>query len=109
MAKSINLKKFKNLLIESIYPKGSIYTTIDSTFDPNETFGGNWEKMASGKCLFGANESHVAGSEIDQGLPSLPTITGSSHNHNVSITHATPGHGSGGNATIEGTYSNTTA
>lgn len=65
-----------NIHLSDIYPIGSIYTSITNSDNcPFEGIDGmHWEKIASGKCLFGADESHVAGSEIVQGLP-IPSIS----------------------------------
>lgn len=33
------------LLLDYVYPIGSMYMTTDDTFDPRTTWGGNWEKL----------------------------------------------------------------
>ena len=79
-------------LCQQLYPIGSIYTTINANFDPNTSFGGTWQKIASGKCLFGADNIHLAGNEIQAGLPNvqaqvsinnLSTSIGGSHSHKI--------------------------
>ena len=57
--------------IDQIYPIGSVYITIEPTFDPNEAFEGtSWERFGAGRCLWGANEDNSnVGSEIEAGLP----------------------------------------
>ena len=40
-----------------LYPKGSIYTTVDEDFDPNKIFIGTWERYAKGKTLVGVDEN----------------------------------------------------
>ena len=59
--------------ITDIYPVGSIYTTItNSDTCPFEGIDGmHWEKIASGKCLFGADSTHLVSTEIEAGLPSI--------------------------------------
>lgn len=47
---------------KKIYPIGSIYISTSSTFNPQTTWGGIWEKTANGKCLIGANTSYPLGS-----------------------------------------------
>ena len=41
-----------NIILDNIYPIGSIYLSIYST-NPSEYFGGTWEQIAGGKYLFG--------------------------------------------------------
>ncbi len=55
------------------HPVGSIYLSVTNT-NPSTIFGGEWEKVGAGKCLWGADSSHAAGSEIAAGLPTLPEI-----------------------------------
>ena len=98
---------YKEEILSLIYPVGSIYTTItNSDTCPFEGVDGmHWEKIASGKCLFGADETHNVGSEIGAGLP-LPTLGASglscqsagSHSHRYY--HAAPltGVGYGGSS-----------
>ena len=91
-----------SLSLSDVYPVGSIYTTItNSDTCPFEGVDGmHWEKIASGKCLFGADETHNVGSEIGAGLP-LPTLSASglncqsAGNHSHKYYHATPQQGIG--------------
>ena len=65
--------RFEGEILNLIYPVGSIYTTItNSDTCPFEGVDGmHWEKIASGKCLFGADETHTVSSEIEAGLPNI--------------------------------------
>lgn len=49
-------------LIDRIYPVGSIYISTSSTFNPQNVWGGTWEKTADGRCLIGANNTYPLGS-----------------------------------------------
>lgn len=71
--KAVPQKSDKEEILKLIYPIGSIYTTISSLDKcPFEGIDGmHWEKIASGKCLFGADETHNVGSEISAGLPNI--------------------------------------
>ncbi len=41
---------------DKIYPIGSVYISVDSSFNPNTAFEGTtWEQFGQGKCLWGAN------------------------------------------------------
>lgn len=48
-------KKISDLL-NMFYPVGSIYETMDSSFDPNKKWGGTWERI-KGKVLVGVDEN----------------------------------------------------
>lgn len=43
-------------ILDIIYPVGSIYQTMSSSFDPSASFGGTWERI-KGKVLLGVDES----------------------------------------------------
>lgn len=47
-------KKISDLL-NMFYPVGSVYETMDSSFDPNKKWGGTWERI-KGKVLVGVDE-----------------------------------------------------
>jgi hypothetical protein len=96
---SVSGDSIKAQLLNLIYPIGSIYLTIGET-TPASTLGGTWERIAKGRCLFGASSNTDANLEggrengeylLDEflkshthDLPSLEhkhTFTGKSHNH----------------------------
>ena len=60
-----------NIVLDNIYPIGSIYLSIYST-NPSEYFGGTWEQVAGGKYLFG-----VGGTDGNV----TPGSTGGTWNH----------------------------
>lgn len=47
-----NLNQAQQLIVDTIYPVGSIYTSINET-DPKNLFGGTWERI-EGRFLLGA-------------------------------------------------------
>ena len=59
---------------DGIFPVGSYWITEGSQ-NPGNIFGGTWKKKGQGRCLWGADAAHPAGSEIE---PGLPNITGNS-------------------------------
>lgn len=66
--------------ILDIYPIGSVYISIDYSFNPNVSFGGTWIRFGEGRCLWGANiDNSNLGNEIAPGLPtpSVSTTGGS--------------------------------
>lgn len=58
-------------LVNIFYPVGSIYTSIDSTFDPNTAWGGTWEKIAAGKFLEATETAADVGTNAAAGLPNI--------------------------------------
>lgn len=48
-------KKISDLL-NMFYPIGSVYETMDSSFDPNKKWGGTWERI-KGRALVGVDEN----------------------------------------------------
>lgn len=48
-------KKISDLL-NMFYPVGSVYETMDSSFDPNKKWGGTWERI-KGRVLVGVDEN----------------------------------------------------
>ena len=58
-------------LFNKIYPVGSIYLSMNDTFNPNTAFGGVWEKIQTGRYLQATDNG--AGNLINE---SLPNITG---------------------------------
>ena len=61
--------------VDSIYPVGSVYLSMDANFNPNVTWvGTTWEKLADGIFL---ESNAVPGTETEAGLPN---ITGNSYN-----------------------------
>lgn len=50
----------KKIILETSYPIGSIYMSVDST-NPSTLIGGTWERI-EGKFLLGSNSTYVAGS-----------------------------------------------
>lgn len=51
----------KSNILNSCYPIGSIYMSMDST-SPSTLFGGTWDQLDEGKVLIGCNETYPAGS-----------------------------------------------
>lgn len=55
---------------DGIFPVGSYWITEGSQ-NPGNIFGGTWKKKGQGRCLWGANDTHPAGAEIEAGLPNI--------------------------------------
>lgn len=48
-------------LLNLLYPVGSYYDTSDSSFDPNVSFVGTWEKLTDGRVLIASGNGHTPG------------------------------------------------
>lgn len=57
--------------ILATHPVGSLYLTVGSENPSTVLGGGTWTKVGTGRCLWGADSSHAAGSEISAGLPNI--------------------------------------
>jgi hypothetical protein len=57
-------------LLETIYPVGSIYIGTMAVCPLSALFG-TWQLVSSGMVLQGSDNSHVAGSTIEAGLPNI--------------------------------------
>lgn len=69
-------------IFDIIYPVGSIYQTMDSSFNPSTAFGGTWSRI-KGRVLVGVDEN-------DSTFKSAK-LTGGEKSHWLSI-HETPSH-----------------
>lgn len=49
-------------LVDMFYPIGSYFETSDTAFNPNEVWGGTWEKLEDGRMLISSSSSHTVGS-----------------------------------------------
>lgn len=57
-------------VVAAIYPVGSYYISESNT-NPSSYLGGTWVKKGQGRCLWGADSSHAAGTTIAAGLPDI--------------------------------------
>ena len=65
----------KKEIFENLYPVGSVYISLSSTFDPNTAWNGTtWEKIKEGIFLEATEVAGDVGTEKEAGLPN---ITGS--------------------------------
>ena len=69
-------------ILDIIYPIGSIYETMDESFNPVTSFGGTWERI-KGKVLVGVDE--------DDSSFSSSGLTGGEKNHTLT-TSEMPSH-----------------
>lgn len=75
-------------LLDFIYPIGSIYYTIDDSFDPNEYWGGTWEEI-NDKFIYGTsvktegNNNHLSKQTGGEKTHKLTINEMPSHEHKV--------------------------
>ena len=60
-----------NTLLDILYPIGSIKITVSDTAPFSEYGFGTWQEVSKGRVLWGADDSHAAGSTIEAGLPNI--------------------------------------
>lgn len=59
-------------IIDMIYPIGSIYTSLDKDFDPNNTWQGTtWELLKEGIFIEATQDNSKVGIETEAGLPNM--------------------------------------
>ena len=69
---------------KTLYPIGSIYISTNSNFNPNESWGGTWNKTAYGRCLIGANDTYPVGSMGGETSHTLTVDELPPHRHKIS-------------------------
>lgn len=60
-----------NTLFDILYPIGSVKITVADTAPFSKYGFGTWEEVSKGRVLWGADDSHAAGSTIEAGLPNI--------------------------------------
>lgn len=70
-------------LIDLFYPVGSYYETSNSSFDPNNAWGGTWEKEAEGLVHIGSGSTYSLGSTGGEKTHTLTVAEMPSHNHDL--------------------------
>ena len=70
-------------LVDFFYPVKTVYITFDNTFDPNERFGGTWERIRN-RFLWAANENGVMGETGGEQSHTLTVSEMPSHNGHLS-------------------------
>lgn len=62
-------KKFISILFLLMHPKGTLFCSDDPT-SPAELYGGTWERIED--CtIWGASDTHPAGTKLEAGLPNI--------------------------------------
>lgn len=58
-------------LLDMFYPVGSVYMSMDSSFDPNISWGGIWVKIESGRFIEATTADAQVGTTVAAGLPNI--------------------------------------
>ena len=67
-------------IIDMIYPVGSIYTSLDKDFDPNNAWQGTkWELLKEGLFIEATQDNSKVGKEIEAGLPGPQKVLNKIH------------------------------
>lgn len=76
-------KLLKQLILDSTYPIGSIYMSVNST-SPATLFGGTWSQLEN-RFLLGAGSSYTAGNTGGASTGTLTTSQIPAHNHSATF------------------------
>ena len=58
-------------LLDFIYPIGSVYISLDATFNPNTTWGGTWSKISAGNFIEATETDAEVAGDVAAGLPNI--------------------------------------
>ena len=87
----------KNEILNTVYPIGAIYLSINST-NPKSLFGGTWEQIAQGRTLVGVNTADsdfsVSGKTGGEKAHTLTVNEMPSHSHKYKLSYGSSGSGS---------------
>ena len=72
---------FINVVLDKVYPVGSIYISVNNT-SPSTLFGGTWERIQE-KFLLSAGNTHTAGTTGGEFTHTLTTAEMPVHNHDA--------------------------
>lgn len=79
-----NLQTQVNNYWETIYPVGSVYVSVNSSFNPNTAFGGTWVRIQD-RFLLASGSTYTNGNTGGEATHTLTVDEMPSHNHNVNI------------------------
>ena len=79
-----NLQNQVNNYWKTIYPVGSVYVSVNSSFNPNNSFGGTWVRIQD-RFLLASGSTYTNGNTGGEATHTLTVNEIPSHNHNVNI------------------------
>lgn len=105
MEGQLSFQTASNLVLDMVYPVGSIYMSVNET-SPSTLFGGTWEQI-QGRFLLGMSSSYPAGSQGGEAEHTLTISETPNHTH-VIIAYSTSGNDySGSDASLSFNYNET--
>lgn len=85
MGKELNDTKLsKSQILDMFYPVGTIYQTTDSTFDPEDKWGGTWEYI-KGRFLLSDSNDYTVGETGGEATHTLTVQELPSHTHTMYV------------------------
>ena len=79
-----NLQTQVNNYWKTIYPVGSVYVSVNSSFNPNNSFGGTWVRIQD-RFLLASGSTYTNGNTGGEATHTLTIDEMPSHKHNVNI------------------------
>lgn len=98
----------KSRILDLFYPIGTYYQTDNESFNPNEKWGGTWEKLEEGRFLVSAgNNKYHVGNKGGEETHTLTVREMPEHRHGIKLTSPVDGPGGnnlGGTPTMHGVF-----
>lgn len=79
-----NLQTTVNNYWKTIYPVGSVYISVNSSFNPNNSFGGTWVRIQD-RFLLASGSTYTNGNTGGEATHTLTVDEMPSHKHDVNI------------------------
>ena len=79
-----NLQNQVNNYWKTIYPVGSVYVSVNSSFNPNNSFGGTWVRIQD-RFLLASGSTYTNGNTGGEATHTLTVNEMPSHKHNVNV------------------------
>ncbi len=81
---TISEEKPSQLFLNSVYPVGAMYFTVDANFRPADTFGGTWERVED-RYLMLAGSKYAPGSTGGSDTHTLTVEEMPAHTHTLTV------------------------
>lgn len=89
LKKYVDTQSSGGVTLDSVYPVGSIYISVNDSFNPNNVFPGTWVSFGKGRTLVGVDRSDLEfQSSEETGGEKTHTLTVDElpeHNHNIKV------------------------
>lgn len=68
---NVDLEEFKEFIRDTYYPVGTLYYSMDPSFNPEDAWGGTWEKLSEGYFVEATQDSSIVATQVEAGLPEI--------------------------------------